>query len=762
MIALAITLATESMHDSVTLLAIPWITGGLPGPWGVVSAWVPTVTFPSTSARTRQNQGQDLAFSSVTTTTCWLAKRNKKQAANQDADDLDRWYGSVNADASPDDVFWEEMQRQRLLAQVGDAVNANLPDPVAAIGATNTNTNSLNNPDSLNTSPYPTTTTTSSSSFVPSPLSSSPRSGSNINLAINTPAARSVEATLSEYEAFSLTDNWLDDELAWMMQKDFVLHEGDPNAHVKSLDEQIEEWELSEDGNMTDEDDLTDSDNAWMQSDDPWDHWGVSEEEQQRALRVSNKADEFLFDSDADDREDSAQQEADFWSRVQGTGIKSRRLERARGNAKAQAFFSRGPDDTEGYDRLWVSAIDNVCFKNLVGTFRNYGVQFADNFGDWKDASVQDGLLTIEDVASFKARRVHNVTGLPCIASRTSFEIEPVPELNTGSGSGSPRPSSRSTVINTNPRVTSGYRFNDIGMHVDYVCDALRPLSEPTRVTRFKTCLCYYDGEVEVFDYGVCDCDLLFADSMRTFIPMSQAINEMVKTLELTFGLEYQRWLQSRLSQAMSGIDGASMKLRDRVLKEGKVLPNDIIDVSAFMDSKIDVNLMDECAEELASRFVSQKPSKILTVATTGLVIALPMAKYLQVPVVYARKERNVVMADTYKASYSSKTVGQFRELLVSKSHLDEDDRILIIDDFLSSGASQEALLQLVFDAGATAVGVGVLLEKVYDSGRQSLSGFDIPIHSMCRVASVESGVIQMVEEEGFDLMQKSSQQEAL
>jgi xanthine phosphoribosyltransferase len=159
---------------------------------------------------------------------------------------------------------------------------------------------------------------------------------------------------------------------------------------------------------------------------------------------------------------------------------------------------------------------------------------------------------------------------------------------------------------------------------------------------------------------------------------------------------------------------------------------------------------------------VSQKPSKILTVATTGLVIALPMAKYLQVPVVYARKERNVVMADTYKASYSSKTVGQFRELLVSKSHLDEDDRILIIDDFLSSGASQEALLQLVFDAGATAVGVGVLLEKVYDSGRQSLSGFDIPIHSMCRVASVESGVIQMVEEEGFDLMQKSSQQEAL
>ena len=132
------------------------------------------------------------------------------------------------------------------------------------------------------------------------------------------------------------------------------------------------------------------------------------------------------------------------------------------------------------------------------------------------------------------------------------------------------------------------------------------------------------------------------------------------------------------------------------------------------------------------------------------------MAKYLQVPVVYARKERNIVMADTYQAGYSSKTVGKNRELLVSKSHLEEDDRILIVDDFLSSGSSQEALLRIVSDSGATAVGIGVLLEKVYDSGRQSLSGFNLPIQSLCRVASVQGGVIQLVEEEGYDLMAKN------
>mmetsp|Transcript_9266 Transcript_9266/g.14854 ORF Transcript_9266/g.14854 Transcript_9266/m.14854 type:complete len:235 (-) Transcript_9266:341-1045(-) len=234
-------------------------------------------------------------------------------------------------------------------------------------------------------------------------------------------------------------------------------------------------------------------------------------------------------------------------------------------------------------------------------------------------------------------------------------------------------------------------------------------------------------------------------------------MNLMVETLKFTFGLEYQKFLKTRMNDAIYGSatpGRASVKLRDRVLKDGRVLPNDIIDVSKFMDSQVDVDLMDECAQELAQRFLDQKPTKIMTVATTGLVIALPMGKYLQVPVVYARKERNVVMADTYSASYSSKTVGKNQQLLVSKSHVDEYDRILVVDDFLSSGSSQEALLRIISDADAKAVGVGVLLEKVYDSGRQSLSGFDVPIQSLCRVASVEGGVIQLVEEEGFDRME--------
>jgi xanthine phosphoribosyltransferase len=162
---------------------------------------------------------------------------------------------------------------------------------------------------------------------------------------------------------------------------------------------------------------------------------------------------------------------------------------------------------------------------------------------------------------------------------------------------------------------------------------------------------------------------------------------------------------------------------------------------------------MDECAEELANRFVNMKPTKILTVATTGLVIAIPMSKYLNIPCVYARKERSVVMADTFSAGYSSKTVGKNRELLVSTKHIDEDDRVLIIDDFLSSGSSQDALLRICSEAGATAVGVGVLMEKIYDSGRQSLSGYGIPVESLVGVKSVSEGILRLQEEEGIDDM---------
>ena len=129
------------------------------------------------------------------------------------------------------------------------------------------------------------------------------------------------------------------------------------------------------------------------------------------------------------------------------------------------------------------------------------------------------------------------------------------------------------------------------------------------------------------------------------------------------------------------------------------------------------------------------------------------MAKYLQVPLVYARKQRSVVMADTFDAGYNSKTIGKDQQLLVSKDHIDPEDRVLIVDDFLSSGSSQEALLRIISEAKAKAVGVAVLLEKEYEAGRKSLSGFDVDVESIVRIASVEDGVIRLIEEDGYAIV---------
>jgi hypothetical protein len=185
------------------------------------------------------------------------------------------------------------------------------------------------------------------------------------------------------------------------------------------------------------------------------------------------------------------------------------------------------------------------------------GIQFADNFGDWELGSEEDGLRSIEDVASFKARRVHEVTGLPCISSRTSFEVEPIrPEdlekinddaaaalVASGKSPKNMKPPMKS------PRVISGYRFNDVGEHVDQIVDALMPFSEPTRVTRFRSCVCYFDGEMEIFEYGELD-----SGSIRTFISMSQALNSMLKTLQLSLDLQFQKWLTSAVNDGKTQI----------------------------------------------------------------------------------------------------------------------------------------------------------------------------------------------------------------
>jgi hypothetical protein len=182
--------------------------------------------------------------------------------------------------------------------------------------------------------------------------------------------------------------------------------------------------------------------------------------------------------------------EAALAERMKNCQTRSARLQKARTSPKAKAFFQRLPNAKEGFEHLWVTAVDNVFFMPFKGNFREYGVEFADNFGDFVDHSAYDGLYSLEDMVAWKARQVYKVTGLPVIASRTGFEVEPVPSSSLtnfkDSLSGPVNRAAASTRI-SNPKVLTGYKINDIGVHVDYLTEALKPLSEPTRKTRFTT-----------------------------------------------------------------------------------------------------------------------------------------------------------------------------------------------------------------------------------------------------------------------------------
>ena len=530
--------------------------------------------------------------------TCLFGKRNKRQQAKEDMDDVNRWYDAVKSDATPDGVFWEEMERQRMMTEIGN---------------TNGDTDDM----------FP-TATASTATTNPTPVASLASSVATFQNNIKPNAAvekqqqeRSVEATLTEYAAYAVSDNYLNDEFLLQRYEAEEEQLRQQEQQQKEQDDYLEgkDSQLGVNGKDTDDGVAAASDTKQDDEDDltmmkvgaePWDVWGLPREVREQVRRLKpNYASEYLYtEEDDNDEEEADRMEAELVERLSKLRITSPRLEKARNNPKAAAFFAREPDAVQGYDQMWVCAVDYASFANLKGVFRNYGVQFADNFADFEDGCAEDGFFSVEDVASHKARQVYEATGLPCIASRTSFEIEPIlPGQETMSNPNNARGSSKNSnlPIGTNPRVASGYWFNDVGMHVDHLVEALKPLSEPTRVTRFKTCVCYYDGDMEVYDYGFCDCDIHWCDSTKTFISVATAISQLSKTLQLTFGLEYQKWLKYPMGEESGGIDSAVKNLRDRVLKDGKVLPNDIVDVSNFMDSMVDVNLMDECAKALVS-----------------------------------------------------------------------------------------------------------------------------------------------------------------
>ena len=183
--------------------------------------------------------------------------------------------------------------------------------------------------------------------------------------------------------------------------------------------------------------------------------------------------------------------------------------------------------------------------------------------------------------------------------------------------------------------------------------------------------------------------------------------------------------------------------LKERILREGKNLGNGILKVDSFINHQVDPILMDECGKELAKRFNKIGATKVLTAEISGIAPALTTALHLGLSVVYARKHKPITMpGQVFLTLTPSHTKGCTVELIISPEFLAGGERILIIDDFLATGATILGLVRLAKSAGASVVGVGALIEKTFEGGRKALSQLNVPIESLACISAMEGDEI--------------------
>lgn len=180
-------------------------------------------------------------------------------------------------------------------------------------------------------------------------------------------------------------------------------------------------------------------------------------------------------------------------------------------------------------------------------------------------------------------------------------------------------------------------------------------------------------------------------------------------------------------------------ELEERILRDGKNLGGGILKVDGFVNHQVDPALMDSCGREFARRFASVGATKVLTAEISGIAPALTTALHMGLPVVYARKSKPITMPDqVYLTLAPSHTKGRMVELIVSPEYLANQEKVLIIDDFLASGQTIMGLVRLAEASGSKVVGIGALIEKLFEGGREILKPLGVQIESLACITAMD------------------------
>ncbi|MBD8942570.1 MAG: xanthine phosphoribosyltransferase [Clostridiales bacterium] len=190
--------------------------------------------------------------------------------------------------------------------------------------------------------------------------------------------------------------------------------------------------------------------------------------------------------------------------------------------------------------------------------------------------------------------------------------------------------------------------------------------------------------------------------------------------------------------------------LEERIIKDGIVKEGNVLKVDSFLNHQMDISLFEQMGEEFKRRFADKTINKILTIEASGIGIACVVAKYFNVPVVFAKKSKSInIEGEMYIAEVESFTHKCKNQVIVSKKFLNSDDKVLIIDDFLANGCALQGLISIVNEAGGTVEGIGIAIEKGFQSGGRIIRNLGYQLESLAIVESMDSanGTIQFREQ---------------
>ncbi|EQC78722.1 nanthine phosphoribosyltransferase [Enterococcus sp. HSIEG1] len=188
-------------------------------------------------------------------------------------------------------------------------------------------------------------------------------------------------------------------------------------------------------------------------------------------------------------------------------------------------------------------------------------------------------------------------------------------------------------------------------------------------------------------------------------------------------------------------------KLIERIEKDGNVLGDGVLKVDSFLTHQVDPELMQEIGTIFAKRFQAEQITKVVTIEASGIAPALFTAQTLGVPMIFARKAKSLTMdEELLTASVYSFTKQVTSQVSISRKFLSAEDNVLIIDDFLANGQAAKGLIELCQQAGATVAGIGIVIEKSFQSGRALLEEMSIPVISLARIASLSEGKATFLE----------------